>query len=640
VCGIAGYTHKNRVVESGVLRRIIASIEHRGPDQHGVYESRNVGLGAVRLKIIDLEGGDQPLASEDGDTVVVFNGEIYNHAELREELESLGYRFRTRSDTEVALNAFLQWDTGCFRRFRGMFALGYWSESCRRLVLARDRMGIKPLYIHRRGADVYFGSELKTLFGHPEVPRSIDPTGLHYYLMLNYVPCPYTLAEGIEKLPPGHLLEWRDGSTTIEPYWELEFRPRQRTAGEAKEELDALLRSAVREHMVSDVPLGVWSSGGLDSSTVLHYAAEASGAVLKTFSVSFPGRSFDESRYFREVARRYGTDHHEFDLNPEVELAGAIEDFAYYSDEPSADAGALPVWYLSRMSRRHVTVALSGDGGDELFGGYMTYCADRWARRFQLIPESVRRTGLGALNRFWPVSDDKISFEYKLKRMLAGSLLSPDEAHFFWNGTNSPSERRDLCPDLEGPNLQTLYDRIPAPSEIGYLNRYLMVDHQYYLPDGILYKVDRMSMAHSLEVRPPLLDHRLVEFAASLPEEMKIGRGGQKLLLRELMRGRLPASVLRRKKVGFDVPAHDWFRGVLHPLLRDTLTPAAVRDSGLFDTGVVESLIRDHVARRVNVGYHLWGLLTLFLWMNRWGMQAGTSVPAVRRAPAGVLLAN
>jgi asparagine synthase (glutamine-hydrolysing) len=640
LCGIAGFTHRHRVVDTGVIRRIVASLAHRGPDQDGIYESRDVSLGAVRLKIIDLEGGDQPLRSGDGDTIAIFNGEIYNHDELRGELESLGHHFRTRCDTEVVLNAFLEWDVQCFSRLRGMFAIGLWSESRRRLILARDRLGIKPLYLHRRGADVYFGSELKTLFGHSEIPRSLDLTGLHYYLALNYVPCPHTLVEGIEKLPPGHLLEWRDGKTSIEPYWTLEFRPRPTTFEAAKEELDALLKSAVREHLVSDVPLGVWSSGGLDSSTILHYAAEASGSVLKTFSISFKGRTFDETPYFRQIAQVYGTDHHEFDLNTEVELADTIEDFAYYSDEPSADAGALPVWFLSRMSRRCVTVALSGDGGDELFGGYMTYCADKWARRFHMVPESVRRLGLDFLKRFWPVSDDKISFEYKLKRMLEGSLLTPDEAHFFWNGACSPSQRRDLCPGLCGPNLQGLYDRIPAPGEIGYLNRYLLVDHHYYLADDILYKVDRMSMAHSLEVRPPLLDHRIVEFAASLPENLKIGRGGQKVLLREMMKGKLPSSILNRKKTGFDVPAHDWFRGALRPMLLDTLTPEAVRTAGVFDYSGIQSLIRDHTERRANVGYHLWGLLTLFLWMKRWGIQAGSPAPSTQLAPVAALLTN
>jgi asparagine synthase (glutamine-hydrolysing) len=391
---------------------------------------------------------------------------------------------------------------------------------------------------------------------------------------------------------------------------------------------------------VSDVPLGVWSSGGLDSSTVLHYAAEAGGPPLKTFSVSFRGRSFDETPYFRQVAEIYATDHHEFDLNPDVELAGAIEDFAYYSDEPSADAGALPVWFLSRMSRQHVTVALSGDGGDELFGGYLTYQADAWARRLNLAPESARRMALGAAERLWPVSNDKISLEYKVKRMLEGSLLALDEAHFFWNGACSPSQIRQLCPGLRGPNLAALYCGMPSQQEVGYLNRYMLLDQKYYLPDDILYKVDRMSMAHSLEVRPPLLDHRIVEFAASLPEQMKMRGSNQKLILKELMKGKLPSSILNRKKTGFDVPAHDWFRGALQPLLLDTLTPEAARAAGVFDYAAIQSLIRDHTERRANVGYHLWGLLTLFLWMKRWGIEAGAPALPRELAPSTAVLAK
>src|SRR5262249_38903435 len=285
------------------------------------------------------------------------------HADLRTELESLGHCFRTRCDTEVALEAFLEWDVDCFSRFRGMFALGFWRQSAKRLVLGRDRLGIKPLYLHRPGHEVYFGSELKALLVHSEIPRSLDLTGLRYYLALNYVPCPHTLVEGIEKLPPGHLLEWRDGVTRIDPYWALGFPPQLMMIEDARDEVDSLPKSAVPEHPLSHLPLGICSSGGLDSSTILHYASERSSSRLKTFSVSFNGRECDESPYFRQVAQIYGTDHHELDLNPEMELADAIEEFAYYSDEPSADAGALPVWFLSRMSRSHVTVALSGDGG-------------------------------------------------------------------------------------------------------------------------------------------------------------------------------------------------------------------------------------------------------------------------------------
>src|SRR5215472_14726280 len=340
MCGIAGFTHKFRTVNEAVTRRITSALFHRGPDQQGVFHSDDVSLCAVRLKIIDLSGGDQPIVSDDGNTVIAFNGEIYNHAELRRELESLGHRFHTHCDTEVILHAFQQWDTQCFAKLRGMFGVALWTETEKRLVLARDRVGIKPLYIYRRGEDVYFGSELKAILEHPDVPRVLDTDALEHYLCLNYVPSPHTLVRGIEKLPPGHFLEWRNGATRIEPWWRLEFQPRAWTIGAAKEELDHLLKAALREHLVADVPLGIWASGGLDSSTILHYAAEACPQRLKTFSVSFAGRSFDESRYFREVARLYGTDHYEFDLRPDLELESAIEDMAWYSDEPGADAGA------------------------------------------------------------------------------------------------------------------------------------------------------------------------------------------------------------------------------------------------------------------------------------------------------------
>ena len=578
-------------------------------------------MAAVRLKIIDLGGGDQPILSAGGDTVIVFNGEIYNHVELRSELEGLGARFRTRCDTEVVLEAFRYWDTACFARLRGMFGVALWTESRKRLVLARDRLGIKPLYIHRRGADIYFGSELKALFEHAEMPRQLDLTGLHYYLSLNYVPCPYTLAEGIEKLPPGHFLEWRDGRVQSVPYWKVCFQPRAQSLEDASAELDGLLKSSIREHMIADVPLGVWSSGGLDSSTVLHYAAQASSHPLKTFSVGFPGRSFDETRYFREMAERFGTDHHEFEMNPDAELAGAIEEFAYYSDEPSADAGALPVWYLSRMSRQQVTVALSGDGGDEVFGGYLTYRADEWSRRLQFVPGFVRRMGLAAAHLLLPVSDDKIGFEYKVKRMLEGSLLPPDEAHFFWNGACSSAQKSAICPSLRGPSLEALLESLPAPGLVGYLNRYIQADHHYYLPDDILCKVDRMSMAHSVEVRPPFLDHRIAEFSASLPDSLKIRGLQQKRVLRELMKNRLPASIVKRKKIGFDIPTHDWFRGILRPLLIETLTPKAVSGSGLFRWEAIDALIRAHLDRRANLGFHLWGLVTFFRWMDRWKIE-------------------
>ncbi|MEO8128526.1 MAG: asparagine synthase (glutamine-hydrolyzing) [Bryobacteraceae bacterium] len=615
MCGIAGFTHLRGAANPELIREATRSIHHRGPDQNGVYESDVISLGVVRLKIIDLNGGEQPMRS--GDTLIVFNGEVYNHAEIRKELEGLGVRFESRCDTEVVLKAFQQWDTASFTRLRGMFAAALWTESTRRLVLVRDRMGIKPLYIHQRGDDLYFGSELKTLFVHPEIERRLDPDGLNYYLSLNYVPGPYTLVSGIRKLPPAHWLEWKDGKTRVQRYWKADWQPRECSLDEAKEELDGLLRASVKEHLVSDVPLGIWSSGGLDSSTILHYASE--GVRLKTFSVSFQGRAFDESAYFREMAQKYGTDHHEFDLNPDVELQSAIEEMPYYSDEPSADAGALPVWFLSRMSRQHVTVALSGEGADELFGGYNTYLADGYARTARSTPAFARKAALAAM-QVWPASDEKISLEYKVKRMLEGSLLPPEQAHFFWNGTFSEAARQQLM-------RPEVFRRNPLLSEdengIGYLNQFLRLDQANYLPDDILYKCDRMSMAHSLEVRPPFLDHRVVEFAARLPEKWKIHGGSLKYVLRELMQDKLPQSVLTRKKEGFDIPAHGWFRSLLKPLLLETVNARAV--AGFLEWPAVDAVIQAHLERRANYGYHLWGLLTLFLWMKRWGIEAAST---------------
>ena len=582
-----------------------------------------MSLGAVRLRIIDLEHGDQPMAANHGDTVLVFNGEIYNHLELRAELEQAGHRFHSHCDTETVLHAFLEWDIDAFRRLRGMFAAAFWTQSAKRLVLVRDHMGIKPLYFSRRRDNLYFGSELKAILRHPEISRTMDLTALSDYLSLNYVPGPRTLVEGIEKVPPGTWLEWRAGTVTAGEYWRLEFDPDpKRDLASAKDELDGLLRSAVGEQLAADVPLGIWSSGGLDSSTVLHYANESASGRLKTFSVSFPGRAFDESRYFREVAAFYGTDHHEFNLDPDADLARTIEEIPYYSDEPSADAGALPIWFLSKMSRRHVTVALSGDGADELFGGYKTYLADRYARRLRRLPPGVLRLGASTA-RLLPVSDNKIGLDYKINRLLQGSLLDPIEAHFFWNGTFSRGEQGELRNGHGVPagHIEETAARRRDRNGTG-LTSFMQMDQLSYLPDDILPKVDRMSMAHSLEVRPPFLDHRIVEFAARLPENLKIRGGSLKFVLRELMKDRLPRTVTRRGKEGFDIPTHHWFRTILRPLLLDTLNQDSVRDSGILSWPAVQGILRAHLDRRANLGYHLWGLVILFLWMKQWRITA------------------
>jgi asparagine synthase (glutamine-hydrolysing) len=451
MCGIAGFTHDARGIGNSVIRRMTSALTHRGPDQQGCFSSRRIALGAVRLQVLDLKDGDQPFCSDDRNTVIVYNGEIYNYREIRSVLENLGHRFRSDCDTEVALKAFLQWDTGCFSRFRGMFAMAIWSERDNRLVLARDRMGIKPLYIHRAGHNIVFGSELKALFGHPGVTRLLDLDALRGFLSLNYVPSPHTLVEGIEKLPSAHFLEWRNGVEKLTRWWSSELcpDPPARRAEAAAEELDHLLRQSVREHLVSDVPLGIWTSGGVDSSALLHYAAELGCRPLNTFSVAFQNKSCDERTWFREMASRYGTVHHEVELNSESDLVSAIEEMAWFSDEPGADAGALPIWFLSRLSRQHVTVALSGEGGDELFGGYMTYRADCLARPLRRLPRLLRRCALETARSVLPVSNAKIGFEYKLKRWLEGSLLDPDDAHFYWNGSFSNEQQRLLLNHFE-----------------------------------------------------------------------------------------------------------------------------------------------------------------------------------------------
>lgn len=624
MCGIVGFTHRHWIPGAERIRSALALLAHRGPDKQAAFESRSVSLGATRLKVIDLTAGDQPMIHADGDTVIAFNGEVYNHAELRRELEGRGHRFQSHTDTETVLAAFVEWDIDCLSKLRGMFAVAFWTESQKRLVLARDRLGIKPLYTARQGRDIFFASELKGIFIHPEIERRLNMSALDCYLSLNYVPAPRTLVEGIDKLPPGHWMEWRDGDVRSRAYWSLPSGPAiKRPMAAAEEELDVLLRQSVKEHLATDVPWGVWLSGGLDSSTILHYASAAATNQLKTFSIAFPGQSFDEASSIGKTVAHYDTDHYELNLTSHAGLESAIEEFAYFSDEPSADAGALPVWFLSRLTKGNATVALSGDGSDELFGGYLTYRADRLASLLRPLPRSVLSFALTTANR-WPVSDEKISFEYKLKRFLSGSLLSEARAHVYWNGTFSEPEKEFL---LGGVSSSELTNLLNSPQlHNGGLPAQLWFDQKYFLPDDILTKVDRMSMAHSVEVRPPFLDHRIVEFAASLPPEMKMKGRQQKIILKKLMGKRLPPHILGQKKIGFDIPAHEWLRGALRPLLLETIEWAKVELRDLFQSSELDRLVRQHLERRANLGYHLWGLMILFLWMKRWRIQAGAAL--------------
>ena len=632
MCGIAGYTHYFRPLPSGVLDAALHGLVHRGPDRQAGFVTPHVSLCATRLRVVDLNCGDQPMHSDDGRCSIVFNGEVYNHGSLREELEALGWRFRSRCDTEVVLKAYLQWGRECFSHLRGMFAVALWMETEQRLVLVRDRMGIKPLYYRLHENEIFFGSEMKCIFAHPEVPRRIDLKGLNCFLSLNYVPGPFTLVEGITKLMPGQLLEWHRGRVSIEPYTAPVHRvsvPRNLEA--ATEELEVLLRQSVAEQLPTDVSMGIWLSGGIDSSTITHYAAELSSSPLRTFSITFRGKSFDEARYIRSISQHYGTHHIELDLNEDVDLADMIRDISYYSDEPGADAGAVPVWYLAKMTRPSATVVLSGEGADELFGGYMTYKANRYRRASACMPRPLLRAALRCAH--WiPASNEKIGFDYKLQRFLQGSLLSAERAHVFWNGTFTDEEKNLIFRFADkGPLSEILMQIRPG----NWLERFLDFDQRYSLPDALLYKVDRMSMAHAIEARPPFLDDRIVDFAARLPQQFKIHGTESKVVLRHLMRKRLPQLVLNRPKIGLDIPIHEWFRGVLQPLLVECLSEKSVEETGLFEWPAVKALMEAHRNRKANWGYHLWGLLTLVLWMKRWKIETPATGPEVHAPQVG-----
>jgi len=618
MCGIAGFSHRTGKPPGRLISEMVQSLSHRGPDDRGTYCGKFAALMAVRLAVVDPWAGTQPFISEDGDTILAFNGEIYNYKELRERLEGHGYRFRTNGDTEVVLQAFRHWGTSCFPMFRGMFALALVIESERRIVLARDRMGIKPLYYYRRGEALHFGSEMKAILADPRVPRRIDRSGLSHYLSLNYVPAPLTLIEGIEKLPPAHWLDWQLGSVRLQRYWSPRdsIRPRM-TKQDAVEELDLLLSAAVSEQMQADVPVALWISGGVDSSLILQAAARHATSSLRTFSVRFPGEKHDESRYSRALAAHFGTRHEEYELVGNAGLADAIHSLVHFADEPCADAGAMPLWFLSALTGRDTTVALSGDGADELFGGYQTYLADSLSSKFQIVPRSVRKQ-LAAWSKLLPVSDEKIGLDYKLTRFLEGSLLSPGQAHFFWNGTFSEQEKRQLCAFGNHPPLSDLYRPLLGRSEPNGIKDFLKIDRKYYLADNILAKCDRISMAHSVEVRPPFLDDRIVDFAGALPPALLREKGQLKPLLKSLLASKLSPALRRRGKQGLDIPIHSWLRGPLRELVRDTLSTGRIEQSGLLNAAYVSSLLKNHLDRTTNVGYHLWGLLILSLWIEHW----------------------
>jgi asparagine synthase (glutamine-hydrolysing) len=604
VCGIAGMASRTGAVDPERLRAMSATLVHRGPDSDGELLDGPVGLAARRLSIIDLEHGDQPIANEDGTVHVVQNGEIYNHSELRAELERAGHRFSTRCDTEALVHLYEEHGERFAERLRGMFAVAIWDSRRRRLLLARDRFGIKPLYYRDGGGELVFASELRAL------PRGeVDPDALEAFLAFNSVPAPHSIFSGTRKLPAGHVLVWQDGETRVERY----ARPapaevRDEHPAELAEELRGRLRDSVRAHLIADVPVGVLLSGGVDSSLLAALAAQESGEAVHTFSIGFEERSFDELDDARSVASMYGTRHEELTLRPDAALL--LPRLAETFDEPFADSSALPTYLVSELAARHVKVALSGEGGDELFGGYYTYAADLLALRVGRFTRGVR-----PLVERLPSSSRRASFDYKAKRFVRGAGLPPLERHHAWKEIFSP----DLRAELTGRRLafdpvDLMRARFEETEGAELLTRLQDVDLGTYLVDDLLVKTDRASMAHSLEARVPYLDPVVSGLALALPTRLKVRGLRKKVLLRKAAAPLLPRRIVYGRKRGFSIPAAAWLRGELEPFARDVLAPDTLRRQGFFRPELVARLIDRHVAGEEDLSRQLWGLLAFTLW--------------------------
>ena len=633
MCGIAGFVDAPEVTlpfgedsanqRTALAHRMCDVIRHRGPDDEGVFVDAAAALGMRRLSIIDLSTGHQPIPNEDQTVWVVFNGEIYNYRELRRELEAHGHRFRTASDTETIVHAYEQWGTGAIARLRGMFGIALWDARTRTLLLARDRVGIKPLHYALAGGRLYFGSEIKSLLASTEVQRDLDLDALDHYLSFLYTPPDRAIFRSVRKLPPGHLLTWHDGRLTVERYWQQPARESYRgTETEAATELRTVLSDAVRSHLVSDVPLGAFLSGGLDSSLVVGLMAEASGHRVKTFSIGFDEPAYDELQHARAVASHFGTEHHELVVEPDA--LSILDRLIAHFDEPFADASAIPTWYVSEMARRHVTVVLSGDGGDEMFGGYDRYLPHPRVAQFdRYSPRALRGVAALAAARL-PHGARGKNFLRHVSRDERGRYL--DAVRYFSADEKAALLERDIVQQLDPVDpesrMASRFDRyaaLPWPAQM------MRFDTETYLPEDVLTKVDRMSMAHSIESRVPLLDNAVIDFASTLPARMKIRDGRRKHILKEAAATILPRHIVDRPKQGFAVPLAAWFRGRLPEIFSETLLSPTALQRGYFQARFVRRLVDEHVSGRRDHGLRLWQLLVFECWHR----QHAAALPAV-----------
>ncbi len=624
MCGITGILHFNsQLVDRDLLRRMNDTMVHRGPDGTGLFVKGRIGLGHRRLSIIDLHTGEQPMGTADGDVQVVFNGEIYNFLELKSDLVKRGHVFRTRSDTETILHGYREWGDDFVTRLRGMFAIALWDAPRRRLLLVRDRLGKKPLYYYCDRQRLVFGSEMKALLADPTIPRELDTAALDAYLSFGYVPSPLSIFKGIRKLPPAHQAVCQDGALDIRAYWDLDMSGAGEDVSESRaiEELREIFDESVRLRMISDVPLGAFLSGGVDSSAVVAaMAGLTDGKPVRTTAIGFTEKRFNELEYARMVAERYQTAHCEFVVEPDA--LSMLERLVWHFDEPFADSSAIPTWYVSKMTRQNVTVALSGDGGDETFAGYVQrYGMNRFEDNLrQKLPAALRRGMLGPLSRIYPRADF-LPRPLRLKSFLTNLALPLEQAYFrdmaFY--FKPEAKRRLLKPEMmasmgdPGPEdiLGRHFERNRNPDVT---SRVQYVDIKTYLPEDILVKVDRMSMAHSLEVRAPILDHKVMEYAARLPSSLKLRDHEAKYVFKQMNQERLPKDVLYRKKQGFCVPLAVWLRGELKTLAHDAIFGEAADMRQWFDMGYVADLWRSHQSGRHDNATPLWGLVMLGLW--------------------------
>lgn len=618
MCGIAGIVElrPGASPEQGTLERMASLLAHRGPDDQGVEVIGPAGLAHRRLSIIDLSGGHQPMADRTGHLTLLFNGEIYNFLDVRRELEGLGHAFATRSDTEVLLQAYAEWGTDCVMRLNGMYAFVIWDAPRRRLFAARDRLGKKPFYYALTPDRFVFGSEMKALLAAPGVPRDVDPGAVDEFLSRYYVGGARTILRGVSKLPPGHWLTLEDGRLTTRRYWRAAFRPDDppRREEEYLEELEALFGDAVRRRMISDVPLGAFLSGGVDSSAVVAMMAAFGGPAVKTFTVGFDEAGYSEIEDARAVARHLGTDHHEEMVRPDA--IGILPDLVWHYDEPFGDSSMVPTWYVCRMARRHVTVALSGDGGDELFAGYTRYQRALEDRRLDWIPEPLKRrvlaplaealpAGAPARNRIYAAAHHSVltsGYGLGLYPYIKSWLYAPAMRAEVANGGGNGGSA--LPAGLTRADLEPL----------DLVSRLQWIDTVGYLPDDILTKVDRASMAHSLEARAPLLDHTLVDFMARVPSNLKLQGGVSKRLFRKLLAKRLPESVFTKRKQGFAVPKGEWFRRDLRTVARERLLDPRTLGRGYFRPERIREVLQLHEAGRRDYSDWIWCLLVLEEW--------------------------